>query len=205
MPDFSYENKLWKKGINVIAGLDEVGRGSLAGPVVTAFVSFNKNTKMNILINDSKKMSAKNRELANNWIKRNAINYGIGKASVAEINRHGIVKATNMAFRRALKNSHTKVDYLLIDAFYIPNIRGLRRTKQLPIIKGDSKSYSIAAASIIAKVYRDELMTKLSQNKKYSSYCWHKNKGYGTKEHRDAIAKYGLTNYHRKLFTRKIV
>lgn len=204
LPDFSFENKAIKKGYKVIAGMDEVGRGAFAGPVVAGCVVLNKQIGLRwdplITINDSKKLSPKQREAANIWIRNNALTFGIGKASVTEINRFGIKKATEMAFRRAIKNCDKKIDYLLIDAFYIPYIRGLRRKNQNPLIKGDSLSISIAAASIIAKVYRDTLMTKLSKNPKYRKYKWDENKGYGTLSHRKPIDKYGLTRLHRKKF-----
>lgn len=204
LPDFSFENKAIKKGYKVIAGMDEVGRGAFAGPVVAGCVVLNKQIGLRwdplITINDSKKLSPKQREAANIWIRNNALTFGIGKASVTEINRFGIKKATEMAFRRAIKNCDKKIDYLLIDAFYIPYIRGLRRKNQNPLIKGDSLSISIAAASIIAKVYRDTLMTKLSKNPKYRKYKWDENKGYGTLSHRKSIDKYGLTRLHRKKF-----
>jgi ribonuclease HII len=162
-----------------------------------------------IVINDSKKLSAKQREVADKWIRKNALSFGIGSASVSQINKLGIKKATEIAFRKAIKNCKLKVDFLLIDAFYIPYVRGLRRKNQKPIIKGDTKSISIAAASIIAKVYRDKLMTDLCKKKYRTSYAcvvtgkkymWHKNKGYGTKEHRDLIRKYGTSDLHRKVF-----
>ena len=145
-------------------------------------------------------MAPKQRELASFWIKRNALCYGIGWASVAQINKFGIKKASEIAFRKAIKNCGIEINYILIDAFYVPYVRGLRRKNQKPIIKGDTKSISIAAASIIAKVYRDELMTKLSKNRKYKKYGWDKNKGYGTLIHRNVIQKYGLTRLHRKKF-----
>jgi len=203
LPDFSYEIEATRKGYKVIAGMDEVGRGSFAGPVVTGCVvmeigvlplgspkAFPPANKLGapslgppasrhplVTINDSKRISPKQREIADGWIRKNAVSFGIGKASVAEINRVGIKKATEMAFRRAIINCDKKIDYLLIDAFYIPYIRGLRRKNQKPIIKGDSLSISIAAASIIAKVYRDGLMTKLSNKPKYKKYKWDQNKG----------------------------
>ncbi len=240
-PDFSFENKAHKKGYGVVAGVDEVGRGSFAGPVVAAAVAFaqinnyqsifskskiervtrvgepqvrdpklvrrrkglgvdERQDPPQIIINDSKKMNPAQREISSFWIKRNALCYGIGKASVGEINKFGIKKATETAFRRAIKNCNRRIDYLLIDAFYVPYVRGLRRKNQTPIIKGDTKSLSIAAASIIAKVYRDKLMTNLSKKLKYGKYHWDINKGYGTKIHREAIKKYGSTRLHRKKF-----
>ncbi|HKB88530.1 MAG TPA: ribonuclease HII [Patescibacteria group bacterium] len=209
LPDFSFENKLHKLGYKLIAGVDEVGRGSFAGPVVAGAVILNnqiyKSANLQIKINDSKKLSKKQREVADKWIRKNAIAFGIGQASVAQINKFGIKKATEIAFRKAIKNCGIRIDYLLIDAFYIPYVKGLRRKNQKAIIKGDSKSVSIAAASIIAKVYRDDLMTRLSKQSKYKKYSWHKNMGYGTKDHRNAIQKYGATKLHRKLFVRNCV
>lgn len=232
LPDFSFEKKIAKKGYKVIAGVDEVGRGSFAGPVVAGCVVFKlKKTSgscrspapgpfrrltstgplpwgpparvtHSIVINDSKKLTPKAREIASFWIKRNALCYGIGWASVSQINRYGIKKASEIAFRRAIKNCNKRIDYLLIDAFYVPYVRGLRRKNQKPIIKGDSKSFSIAAASIIAKVYRDKLMTRLGDKPKYQKYGWDKNKGYGTASHLKAITKYGSTRIHRTQFVR---
>ena len=226
-PDFKEETVLHSKGYRIIAGIDEVGRGCFAGPVVTGCVVFpndfwvlpRTNPKsthkgspalglpvarhsktLSVNINDSKKMTPKQREIADKWIRKNAMAVGIGVASVREINKVGIKKATEMAFRRAIKNAGVKIDYLLIDAFYIPHVRGLRRKNQKAIIKGDGKSVSIAAASIVAKVYRDKLMESLSQKRKYRKYKWHMNKGYGTLSHRELILKYGTSVYHRTQF-----
>ncbi len=204
LPDFSFEKKLHKKGYRVIAGIDEVGRGCFAGPVVAGCVVFFPDPKFGIpdsvLINDSKKLSAKRREIADKWIRKNAFAFGIGQTSVARINKMGIKKASEIAFREAIKNCRVQINYLLIDAFYIPYVRGLRRKNQKPITKGDTKSVSIAAASIIAKVYRDRLMLELSKKPKFRKYKWDRNKGYGTLEHGRAIKKYGLTRQHRKTF-----
>ena len=203
-PDFSFEKKIYKKGYRVIAGMDEVGRGSFAGPVVAAAVAFAPNSKFEILnskqirINDSKKLNSKQRELASFWIKRNATCYGIGKASVGEINKFGIKKASEMAFRRAIKNCNKRIDYLLVDAFYIPFIKGLRRRNQLPIIKGDTKSFSIAAASIIAKVTRDRLMR--DYDTAYPQYGFGRHKGYGSAAHLAALRRHGPCPIHRASF-----
>lgn len=205
-PDFSFEASLWEKGFKFIAGIDEVGRGAFAGPVVAGAVAFAPilNFKFKIFneigINDSKQMKAKDRELAAVWIKENALGWGIGEVSVAVINRVGIGRAAKMAMRRAIREVNLKLDFLLIDAFYIPNVPGLQKSRQLPIVKGDQKSLSIAAASIIAKVYRDYLLTQLSR--KYTNYCWERNKGYGTPGHQKAIQVYGLTRFHRKQFVK---
>lgn len=209
LPDFSFENKLHKKGFKLIAGMDEVGRGSFAGPVVAAAVVFDnqiyKSANLQIKINDSKQLTQKQRELADVWIRTNAVAFGIGQASVTQINKLGIKKATEIAFRKAILDCKIKIDFLLMDAFYVPYLKGLRRKNQLAIVKGDTKSVSIAAASIIAKVYRDKLMTKLSKQSKYKKYKWDKNKGYGTPDHRDAIQKYGVTSKHRKQFVKNCV
>jgi len=207
-PNLSLENILWDKGFSIVAGADEVGRGSFAGPVVSAVVAFSKsinqlvNNSNSPRIDDSKKLTAKQREIVDKWIKENSIAWGIGVGSVTLINHAGIVKATNFAFRSAIKlmtkSLDRRIDYLLIDAFYIPRIGGIRKSKQKPIIRGDEKSVSIASAAILAKVYRDNLMIAL--NKKCQKYLWDKNKGYGTRQHRDAILKYGVTKYHRKAF-----
>lgn len=196
LPDFSFEKKYWKNGFTV-GGADEVGKGAFAGPVVTSVVIFSSKETNLPLINDSKKLTAKQREQASVWIKENALAWGIGEGSVAEINRLGINGATNRAFRRAVAACPLKLDYLLIDAFYIPYISGIKKANQHPIVKGDSLSISIAAASILAKVYRDSLMVTLSNNPKNKYYLWHKNKGYGTKDHRGAIEKHGITRLHR--------
>lgn len=242
LPDFSFEKELWQRGIDFVAGIDEVGRGCFAGPVVASAVAlsansttksgqvfqfpiFNKNKKK-VIINDSKKLTLGQRENSAEWIKENALTWGVGVGSVALINKRGIKRATDFAFRSALKNAEVRlnrrVEYLLIDAFYIPFVRGLpvgrkityrkgltKKTvkfygKQLAIKKGDQKSLSIAAASIIAKVYRDKLMVGLSRDLKFKKYGWDENKGYGTLLHRMAIETYGVTKLHRLQFVKKI-
>lgn len=201
MPDFEIEKGIWRSGFRVVGGMDEVGRGSFAGPVVAGVVVFERSIKPPIKINDSKKLTAKQREEADRWIRDNALIVKLGQASVTQINKLGIKKATDVAFRRAVAG--LKLDYLLIDAFYVPYVRGLKMESQKAIIKGDSLSYSIAAASIVAKVYRDNLMINLSQE--YSHYFWQENKGYGTKFHREAIKKYGPSKFHRKDFIKNCV
>jgi ribonuclease HII len=209
-PNFFFERRLWKKGYKFIAGLDEVGRGSFAGPIIAGCVVFDKKIVIpgEIRIDDSKKVSPKKRETAAIWIKKNALGWGIGEIPATLINRIGIAKATRRAFRQAVSRARQKlgrpIDYLLIDAFFVPYIPGLpsakRKRRQLPIIHGDCKSLTIGAASIIAKVYRDNLMIKLGKKPKLRKYAWAKNKGYGTGEHQKAILKYGITRYHRKIF-----
>ncbi len=209
MVDFEFENNVWEKGA-VVGGMDEVGRGCLAGPVVTGIVVYTPTILSFQIprIDDSKKLTARQRELASTWIKENCLTCGIGMGSVAEINKYGIVKATNKAFRRAILSANSKLEslnkeiitHLLIDAFYVPYIKGIPHANQTPIIKGDGKSFSIACASIIAKVHRDSLMASLSRQYKYKKYFWDENKGYGTLVHREAILKHGITPHHRTNF-----
>lgn len=194
-PTLKFEKKLWEKGIKYIAGVDEVGRGALVGPVVAAAVILPVNFNPEYEINDSKKLSKTKRELASKSIKRDAICSGIGQASALYIDTHGIVKATQKAFLNAVKKLKIKPEHILIDAFYIDKID---KKLQTPIVHGDNTSVSIAAASIVAKVHRDNLMAKL--HKTCLKYCFNKHKGYGTKLHKKAIGKYGLSKHHRKSF-----
>lgn len=214
LPDFKYEREAWLKGFKFVAGADEVGRGALAGPLVAGAVVFEKARifapmQGDPLINDSKKLSPRQREEATGWIKKNALAWGVGEVSVSFINKYGIVKATQRAFREAVRGCNRRlgedreIDFLLVDAFYVPYTRGLRRKYQLPVIKGDEKSISIAAASIVAKVYRDSLMAKLAGGP-LAKYGWEKNKGYGTRDHQEAIRKYGIVQLHRKSFVSKL-
>ena len=210
---YKFENTFWRKGLSV-AGADEVGRGSFAGPVVASAVAFAPHScyrasllKQKIRIDDSKKLSVGQRECAVSWIKASCIGYGIGVGSVGLINRAGIVKATNFAFRSAIKkftiSCMLSIDYLLIDGFYVPNVANIRKSKQIPIIRGDAKSMTIAAASIIAKVYRDSLMVAL--NEEHPEYFWYHNKGYGTVDHIKSLERFGPTKHHRKLFIRNYI
>ncbi len=194
-PTFDEEKYLWKQGFNLIAGVDEVGRGCFAGPVVTAAVILPPNFRSLKPVNDSKMLSAPIRRELAEVIKQQAIAFSISEVSVAVINKLGIAKATQQSFREAIKLLTKRPDYILIDAFYIQH---LARKNQKPIIHGDGISISIAAASIIAKVYRDELMQKLHQ--KYKQYDFFTNKGYGTQKHQEAIKKYGLCKLHRTSF-----
>ena len=176
-----------------IAGVDEVGRGCLAGPVFAAAVVLNKdiNTK---LIKDSKKIPFDKRILISEYIKKNSI-YALGSASVEEIEKINILNASLLSMKRALNKLKYKPSIAYIDGLFIPkNLKIKCKT----FIKGDEKITSIAAASIIAKVSRDLFMIKLS--KKYPEYYWHKNFGYGTRDHLIGLKKYGITKYHRKTF-----
>ncbi len=181
-----------KKSKN-IAGVDEVGRGCLAGPVVSAAVIFKKRIKNKHFIKDSKKLSFKQRYKISKYIKKNAY-FAVGVSSVEEINKFNILNATMLSMKRALKKLKKKPSLILIDGTSAP--KGLKKVKT--IIKGDEKNKVISAASIIAKVYRDILMIKLS--KKYKWYRWEKNFGYGTKDHMKSLLKYGINRHHRIKF-----
>jgi ribonuclease HII len=216
LPNLSFEDALWNQGYTCVAGIDEVGRGCFAGPIVAAACVFDKYHVLKYVgadgslrfdtfhINDSKKLPSKKRKYASIWIKENALTWGIGIVDVAIINEIGIGKAAQEAFRRAIREANMKfsknIDYLLVDAFYIPNVEGLGNDLQTPLIKGDTKSISIAAASIIAKVHRDTLMEELGSNEKYLPYDWMSNKGYGTVKHLKAIKECGICELHRTQF-----
>ena len=210
-PSFKEEKKIWKKGYEFIIGVDEVGRGSFAGPVVAGAVVFKRNSKFKegllLEINDSKLLSPRKREVLSKEIKREASLYAVSIVGVSKINKVGIGKTTKISIRKVIKtilwkiiekNKNNSSIFVLADGFHIKYIRGIGLIKQKAIIKGDRKSISIAAASIIAKVYRDRLMRKL--NRKYPGYGFARNKGYGTKFHRDALKRQGLSRVHRTSF-----
>ena len=187
-----FENELYESGIKYIAGIDEVGRGPLVGPVVTAAVILPKDF-YDERINDSKKLTEKKREQLYDVIMENAVSVGIGISSEDVIDDINILEATKKAMIEAVNNLSVKPEHLLIDAVKL-NVD----IPQTSIIKGDAKSESIAAASIIAKVTRDRMMIEL--DKKHPEYDFKHNKGYGTKKHIDAIEKYGILKEHRKTF-----
>jgi ribonuclease HII len=175
-----------------IIGVDEVGRGPLAGPVISAAIVLNKE-KIPEGINDSKKLSKKKREVINEEL-ISQHKFAIGIASVEEIDKINILQASLLAMKRAVLNLNIKPQTILVDGNKLPDLE----YNMYPIIKGDSKSISIAAASIIAKVYRDKLMQDLSLQ--YPGYYWEKNSGYGTKQHLLALNSLGVTPIHRKSF-----
>ncbi len=177
----------------VICGIDEAGRGPLAGPVVAAAVILPLDHDF-LYLNDSKKVTEKRREVLFDEIREYAIGYGIGMASPDEIDEINILQADYLAMKRALAQLSVKPDVLLNDAVIIPGVTG----EQVSIIKGDAKSVSIAAASILAKVTRDRIM--VSYDDMYPEYGFAKHKGYGTKQHSDAIRAYGPCPIHRKSF-----
>lgn len=185
-----------------MVGADEVGRGAWAGPVVAGAVAFPEDVFLpeDIKIDDSKKLTSKQREKASYWIKKNAICWGIGEVSVSVINKLGLAKATQMAFRRAISACQGEKNFLLVDAFYVSYVKGLRRKRQHAIVDGDEKSISIAAASILAKVERDKIMQRLG--KRHPEYKWAVNKGYGTRKHQEALKELGETRLHRSQFVK---
>ena len=180
--------------MKIIAGVDEVGRGSLIGPVYAAAVILNKSIKENLL-RDSKSLKKNKREILSNYVKKNSI-WAVGKASVKEIEKSNILHASLLAMKRAIKKLKKKPTLVLIDGNKLPEIKNY---KLKSIIKGDQKVPSISAASIIAKDTRDKMITKLGE--KYKGYFWDQNYGYGTKQHLKAIKKLGITTQHRKTFS----
>lgn len=200
-PNFNEEKKLWKKGHNIIIGLDEAGRGPLAGPVVAGAVVFLncKSQISNFGINDSKKLSPEQREKIYNYFKKNSdIEWGIGIVSEKVIDKINIFEATKLAMEKAIQQAQkklkTKPDFLILDGnFKINSI-----IPQKSIIKADQKVFSCALASIFAKVTRDKIMQK--EHKKYPNYGFNKHKGYGTAHHFEMIKKYGPCKIHRKTF-----
>ncbi len=189
---YLFENELYEQGVNYIAGVDEAGRGPLAGPVVAAAVILKKGSTFQY-VNDSKKLSEKQRLLALEEIKTNAVAIGIGISSVEEIDLINIYRASREAMISAINQLKVKPEFLLIDAMPMEIDIPLKS-----IIKGDAKSVSIAAASIIAKTTRDAYMVEM--DKIFPLYNFKQHKGYGTKEHIEAIQKYGITPIHRKTY-----
>ncbi len=196
IPDFEFETELHRQGYVRVAGLDEVGRGCLAGPAAAGAVILPANPSQEVfaLARDSKQLSAAQREEAYEAITRSALSYAVGWVTPAEIDQIGIAAGVRRAMRRALAKLNPPATYLLIDAFPLPS-SGL---PQKSIIRGDSKSLSIASASIVAKVERDRYMVSLA--KRYQSYGFEAHKGYGTRRHLDSIAELGPCHAHRMSF-----
>jgi len=197
-------DELWRyereySDFEYICGIDEVGRGPLAGPVVTCAVILPKDCDI-LYINDSKKLSEKKREELFEEIMNKAVAVSIGMESPETIDRINILQATYSAMRQAVAGLKVKPTLLLNDAVTIPGINDI---KQVPIIKGDAKSISIGAASIVAKVYRDHMMYDYA--KEYPEYGFDKNKGYGSEEHIAALKKYGPTPIHRRSFIKNFI
>lgn len=199
-PDFTEEIALWNSGYNYVCGVDEVGRGCWAGPLVAGAVIFGINTDIKVKeirqINDSKKINPKKREQLAEFLIHNAKHWGIGFVGSKELDKIGLSRANALAMERAVQNLGNKPDFCLIDGNETkerPNIGLLKN-----IIKGDSKSISIAAASILAKVFRDKLMNSIDAD--YPEYGFSAHKGYGTDLHGKSIKKHGILPIHRKSF-----
>ena len=180
--------------MKIIAGVDEVGRGSLIGPVYAAAVILDKSINIKLL-KDSKSITKARRKVLSKYIKKNSI-WAIGKASVKEIEKMNILRASLLAMKRAILRLKRKPSLVLVDGNKLPEIKNY---KLKSVIKGDQKIPSISAASIIAKVTRDKMITKLA--KKFKGYKWDQNYGYGTKHHLKAIKDLGITSHHRKKFS----
>ncbi len=197
-PSFYWEDYFIAGGFNVIAGVDEAGRGPLAGPVVAgAVIILDRDIVKETKIEDSKKLSEGVREgIFKKLTNSSGILWGVGAASAVEVDKYNVLNATFIAMKRAIYNLSVFPEAILVD--------GNREISecsisQRPVIKGDSSSFSVAAASIIAKVIRDRIMIRL--DKFYPEYGWRKNKGYPTKEHKIAISRRGLTPHHRRSFS----
>ncbi len=194
-PTLDLENSLWSKGYNYIFGIDEVGRGSWAGPLVVAGVILPKDFEIPEGLADSKLVRPNLRAKLSKIINDMAISVSIVQIESKEIDKVGLGKATHIAFRKVAAMLLPKPDFCLIDAFYIKHFS---RKRQQAIKDGDKICASIAAASIVAKVYRDKLMRAISP--KYPAYGFAKHKGYGTKMHQEAIKKYGFSKIHRRSY-----
>ena len=193
-----FEQQAAAKGYSAICGVDEAGRGPLAGPVCAAAVILPENTVIDG-VNDSKKLSEKKREALFDVICETARSYSIAYASVEEIEELNILNATMLAMKRAVEGLDVKADYAMVDGNRTPDLE----IESEFIIKGDAKSMSVACASILAKVSRDRLLYEYA--KEYPQYGFEKHKGYGTKAHTEALKEYGPCPYHRMSFLKKIL
>lgn len=199
MPDYSFEEQLHADGYISVCGVDEAGRGPLAGPVCAAAVILDEGCEIEGL-NDSKKLTEKKREELFSVIKEKAVAYSIAFALVEEIEAFNILNATYLAMNRAIDGLNIKPDFAIIDGNRLPTDI---KVSAVPLIKGDMKSMSVAAASVLAKVSRDRLM--LEYDKEYPEYNFKKHKGYGTKEHYAAIFQHGICKIHRKSFLKGVI
>lgn len=199
MPDYEFEKAAVNSGFSCICGVDEAGRGPLAGPVCAAAVILPDGAVIAGL-DDSKKLTEKKREGLYNIIKETAVAYSVAYGTLEEIESVNILEATYLAMNRAIEGLSVKPDFALIDGNRVP--RGIKIPCET-IVKGDSKSMSVAAASVLAKVTRDRLM--LEYDKKYPEYNFKKHKGYGTKEHTELIKQYGPCEIHRPSFLKNIL
>ena len=199
MPDYEYEKAAVSRGFKYICGVDEAGRGPLAGPVCAAAVILPEDACIPGLI-DSYKLSEKKREQLFDVITEKALAYSVAYGTLEEIEEFNILEATFLAMNRAVEGLKIKADFALIDGNRAP--KGMKIPCET-VVKGDSKSMSVAAASVLAKVSRDRLM--LEYDEKYPLYDFKKHKGYGTKEHTELIKKYGPCEIHRLLFLKNIL
>lgn len=199
MPDYEFEKAAVNSGFSCICGVDEAGRGPLAGPVCAAAVILPEGAVIEGL-DDSKKLTEKKREKLYDVIKKTAVAYSVAYGTLEEIETVNILEATYLAMNRAIEGLNVKPDFALIDGNRVP--RGIKIPCET-IVKGDSKSMSVAAASVLAKVTRDRLM--LEYDKKYPEYNFKKHKGYGTKEHTELIKQYGPCEIHRLSFLKNIL
>lgn len=199
MPDYEFEKAAVNSGFSCICGVDEAGRGPLAGPVCAAAVILPEGAVIEGL-DDSKKLTEKKREKLYDIIKETAVAYSVAYGTLEEIESVNILEATYLAMNRAIEGLNVKPDFALIDGNRVP--RGINIPCET-IVKGDSKSMSVAAASVLAKVTRDRLM--LEYDKKYPEYNFKKHKGYGTKEHTELIKQYGPCEIHRPSFLKNIL
>lgn len=195
--DYTFEHQAHEQGFEVVCGVDEAGRGPLAGPVCAAAVILPDGLVIEGL-DDSKKLTEKKRDALYDVICEEALAYGIAFASVEEIEEMNILQATFLAMKRAVESLNVKPDLALVDGNQKPNLEIQART----LVKGDAKSPSIAAASILAKVTRDRLMTEIAEQ--YPEYEFPKHKGYGTKLHYEKIMEHGISPVHRRSFLKKI-
>ena len=199
MPDYEFEKAAVNSGFSCICGVDEAGRGPLAGPVCAAAVILPEDAVIEGL-DDSKKLTEKKRERLYDIIKQTAVAYSVAYGTLEEIETVNILDATYLAMNRAIAGLSVKPDFALIDGNRVP--RGIKIPCET-VVKGDSKSMSVAAASVLAKVTRDRLM--LEYDKKYPEYNFKKHKGYGTKEHTELIKQYGPCEIHRLSFLKNIL
>ena len=199
MPDYIYEKEAINNGFKLVCGVDEAGRGPLAGPVCAAAVILKPDTVIEGL-NDSKKLTEKKREQLFDVIKEKAVAFSIAFGSVEEIEEYNILNATYIAMNRAINSLQVPCDFAIIDGNRIPTDISV---DAMYLVKGDMKSMSVAAASVLAKVTRDRLM--LEYDAKYPEYLFKQHKGYGTKAHYEAIAKNGICEIHRKSFLKGVI
>ena len=193
-----FENEAYARGYKYVCGVDEAGRGPLAGPVFAAAVILPRGCVIDG-VNDSKKLTEKKREQLYSKIKEQSLAYCVASASVDEIDEINILNATFLAMTRAVSGLQVKADFALVDGNRLPSLE----IDSKAVVKGDALSESIAAASILAKVERDHFMLNLANE--YPNYAFEKHKGYGTKLHIEMIKKYGASNVHRKTFLKKIL